>query len=149
MALGYLVLTLCYYKGVFGGRDLKWMSTSLFFENGTTYDQTLILNADNSLNKTKLAEVGLPYYTTTYAVSQMCYNFSLGAAVVHVMLWYWADLKRGEIPHLVRTLRILIPCVQRHDMRLPHCVASASRSRSTTLTTGRCRSTRKCQYGGT
>ena len=96
MALGYLVLTLCYYKNIFGGRQLDFMSTSLFFENGTTYDQSLILNADNSLNRTKLAEVGLPYYTTTYSISQMCYNFSLGAAIVHVLLWYWADLKRGE-----------------------------------------------------
>ncbi|EPS96475.1 OPT oligopeptide transporter [Fomitopsis schrenkii] len=104
MAIGYLVLTLCYYKGVFGGRDLEFMSTSLFFQNGTTYDQTLILNEDNSLNRTRLAEVGLPYYTTTYAISQMCYNFSLGAAIVHVLLWYWEDLKRAS-RHAIATVR--------------------------------------------
>ncbi|KAH9924206.1 OPT oligopeptide transporter [Fomitopsis serialis] len=104
MAIGYLVLTLCYYKNVFGGRELEWMSTSLFFENGTTYDQSLILNPDNSLNRTALAEVGLPYYTTTYAISQMCYNFSFGACIVHVLLWYWSDLKKAA-KHAVSTLR--------------------------------------------
>lgn len=25
-----------------------------------------------------------------------CYNLALGASVTHVLVWYWADLKRGE-----------------------------------------------------
>ncbi|KZT10438.1 OPT oligopeptide transporter [Laetiporus sulphureus 93-53] len=95
MAIGYVVLMVCYYKNVFNGRNTDWMSTSLFFPNGTSYNQSLILNADNSLNVTKLDEVGLPQFTTTYALSQMCYNFSFGAAFVHVILWHWKDLKKA------------------------------------------------------
>ncbi|GJE86746.1 OPT oligopeptide transporter [Phanerochaete sordida] len=93
MAIGYLVLTLAYYKNSFGARDLDFMSTSLFGTDGGTYNQSAILTPENGLDKSKLAEIGLPRYTATYVVSQMCYNFSLGAAIVHVMLWHWNDLK--------------------------------------------------------
>ncbi|PCH45026.1 OPT oligopeptide transporter [Wolfiporia cocos MD-104 SS10] len=95
MAIGYVVLTVCYYRNVFHGRDLVWMSTSLFASNGSTYDQSAILTPDNTLDPAKLDEVGLPQFTTTYAISQMCYNFSLGAAIVHVLVWNWRDLKRA------------------------------------------------------
>lgn len=96
MAIGYVVLTLAYYKNSFNARDLVFMSTSLFGLDGSTYNQTAILTPDNTLDKTKLAQAGLPRYTATYVVSQMCYNFSLGAALVHVLLWHWDDLKDGE-----------------------------------------------------
>ena len=95
MAIGYLVLTLAYYRNAFNGGDLKFMSTSLFGKDGDTYNQSAILTSDYSVDAEKLAELGLPRYTTTYTISQMCYNFSLGAAIVHVLLWHWKDLKRG------------------------------------------------------
>ncbi|OSX63333.1 hypothetical protein POSPLADRAFT_1045686 [Postia placenta MAD-698-R-SB12] len=95
MAIGYLVLTLTYYHNVFNGRDLVWMSSALFGTDGGTYNQSAILTPSNQLDPEKLAEVGLPRFTTTYAISQMCYNVSLGAAIVHVLLWYWGDLKKG------------------------------------------------------
>ena len=95
MAIGYLVLTLAYYRNAFNGGDLKFMSTSLFGRDGDTYNQSAILTSDYSVDAEKLAELGLPRYTTTYTISQMCYNFSLGAAIVHVLLWHWKDLKRG------------------------------------------------------
>ncbi len=91
--LGYIVLTACYYTNVFNGRDILWMSTALFNNEGGSYDQKAILTPENTLNSTALATVGLPRYTTTYAISQMCYNFSLGAAIVHVLLWHWPELK--------------------------------------------------------
>ncbi|KAJ3474399.1 hypothetical protein NLI96_g12479 [Meripilus lineatus] len=95
MAIGYLVLTLCYYNNVFGARDLVFMSTSLFGKDGKVYNQTAILTPEYSLDPSKLQEIGLPRYTTTYVVSQICYNLSLGAAIVHVFLWHWDDLKRA------------------------------------------------------
>lgn len=95
MAIGYLVLTLAYYKNSFNARDLVFMSTSLFGTDGGTYNQSAILTSENTLDPTKLEAVGLPRYTATYTVSQMCYNFSLGAALVHVALWHWRELKAG------------------------------------------------------
>lgn len=94
MALGYIVLTSCYYANIYNGRDLVFMSTSLFGSDGSTYNQTAVLT-DNKLDPSKLAEIGLPRYTTSYSVSQLVYNLSMGAAVTHVILWSWSDLKRG------------------------------------------------------
>ena len=95
MALGYIVLTTCYYNNVFNGRDILWMSQSLFNNEGGSYNQSAILTPQNTLDSSKLDSVGLPRYTTTYAISQMCYNFSLGAAIVHVLLWNWPELTRA------------------------------------------------------
>ena len=72
MALGYIVLTTVYYSNTFNGRDIKWMSTNLFGSDGQAYNQSAILTPDNKLDPSKLADVGLPRYTATYAVSQVC-----------------------------------------------------------------------------
>ncbi|KAI0700199.1 OPT oligopeptide transporter [Cytidiella melzeri] len=93
MAIGYVILTVAYYAGSFHAKDLVFMSTSLFDSKGQTYNQTAILTPDHVLDRSKLEAVGLPRFTTTYAISQMCYNFSMGAAIVHVLLWHWSDLK--------------------------------------------------------
>ncbi|KAJ7650709.1 OPT oligopeptide transporter protein-domain-containing protein [Roridomyces roridus] len=93
MFLGYIVLTSCYYSNVFNGRDLKWMSTSLFGSDGSTYNQSQVITADYRLNTTALEIVGLPRYTTTYAISQLCYNLSLGSAVTYLFIWHWPELK--------------------------------------------------------
>ncbi|KAL1701488.1 OPT oligopeptide transporter protein-domain-containing protein [Schizophyllum commune] len=95
MALCYLVMTLCYYNNVFDGRNLPWMSTSLFGDDGKTYDQSSIITADYHLNKTALEAVGLPRYTTTYAISQLAYNLSVGASVTTIFLWYFPELKQA------------------------------------------------------
>ncbi|KAF7365018.1 hypothetical protein MVEN_00372900 [Mycena venus] len=93
MWLGYIVLTSCYYSNVFNGRDLPWMSTSLFSIEGDSYNQSEVITADYKLNATALETVGLPRYTTTYALSQLCYNLSLGAAVTYLFLWHWPELR--------------------------------------------------------
>lgn len=95
MAICYLVMTLCYYNNVFNGRNLPWMSTSLFGDDGETYDQSSIITADYHLNKTALEAVGLPRYTTTYAISQLAYNLSVGASVTTIFLWYFPELKQA------------------------------------------------------
>ncbi|KAI0330064.1 OPT oligopeptide transporter [Cubamyces sp. BRFM 1775] len=95
IAIGYITLTLAYYNNAFDGRNLVWMSTALFDSQGGSYNQTAILTPENTVDQSQLASVGLPRYTTTYVISQMCYNFGLGAAIVHVLLWHWSDLKKA------------------------------------------------------
>ncbi|VDC07714.1 unnamed protein product [Peniophora sp. CBMAI 1063] len=93
MVFGYIVLTSAYYSNLYDGKDILWMSTSLFNSNGSTYDQDAVLTPEYTLNETAIATVGLPRYTTTYVISQMTYNLSLGAAITHVFLYNWKDLK--------------------------------------------------------
>ncbi|KAJ3784083.1 OPT oligopeptide transporter [Lentinula aff. detonsa] len=95
LGIGYIVLTACYYSNVFNGRDLIWMSTSLFGTNGSIYDQDAVITSDYRLNETALESVGLPRYTTTFAVSQLCYNLSIGAAVTTLLLWHWPELTKA------------------------------------------------------
>ncbi|KAJ7284604.1 OPT oligopeptide transporter protein-domain-containing protein [Mycena rebaudengoi] len=92
MAIGYMVLTGCYYANVFNGRDLPFMSNSLFAEDGSTYNQSQVVTTDFHLNATAVETVGLPRYASSYAISQLCFNLSLGAAVTYVFLWHWPEL---------------------------------------------------------
>ena len=97
MALGYLFLTGGYYLNVFNGRDLAFMSTALFGSDGNSYNQTAVIGPDFKLDPDALATVGLPRYTTTYALSQLFYNLSLGSAFTYIVIWHWPELKAGEL----------------------------------------------------
>ncbi|KAH7889787.1 OPT oligopeptide transporter protein-domain-containing protein [Phlebopus sp. FC_14] len=94
MLLCYALMMGCYYGDVFQGysRGLPFMSTALFSSNGSTYDQSAILNSNNQLDPVKYAEVGPPYMTTTYAVSLLVSYASMGAAFSHILLWNWREL---------------------------------------------------------
>ena len=95
MGIGYVVLTAAYYGNVFNGKDLTFMSTSLFGLDGNTYNQSAVLNSDYQPNLDALETIGLPRFTTTYAISQLCYNLSLGAAFTSLVLWHWQEMKTG------------------------------------------------------
>ncbi|KAF8182028.1 OPT oligopeptide transporter [Pholiota molesta] len=93
MGLGYIVLTAAYYSNVFNGRDIPFMSTGLFGNDGSSYNQSAVIDTNYRVNQEALDIIGLPRYTTTYAISQLCYNLSLGAAFTYIVLWHWPELK--------------------------------------------------------
>lgn len=80
------------------------MSNALFGSDGSTYNQSAVITPDYKLNQTALEEIGLPRYTTTYAISQLAYNLSLGAAVTYIFLWHWKELKTGALTSLLPTV---------------------------------------------
>lgn len=145
MGLGYIVLTTAYYGNLYNGRDILWMSNSLFNNNGTRYNQTAVLTPDYQLNYTAVATVGLPRYTTTYTISQLCYNLSLGAAITHVLLYNWKDLVTGMCTRFENVASRLI--LGQHSAISGICLRT--RRILTTRTTRSCSSTRRCQCGGT
>lgn len=87
-------------------------------QNGTEYNQTLILNDDYTLNEEKLAVQGLPWFAATQTVTKIGSSLSFGAtsaflcfldthsaytdryAVTHIALWngkqLWDAIKRGR-----------------------------------------------------
>lgn len=77
----------------------------MFYENGSIYDQSTILNADFSLNRTLLAEQGLPWYATTNAIYYLGQNMALGATFTHCVLWYGRDVLEAFKGYRSRTLR--------------------------------------------
>lgn len=61
----------------------------------TKHNQNATYIPNNPLDPAKLAVYGAPRYTTTYAISQLAYNLSLGAAIVHVLIWNWRELREA------------------------------------------------------
>ncbi|KDE06510.1 hypothetical protein MVLG_03161 [Microbotryum lychnidis-dioicae p1A1 Lamole] len=81
-----------YFGNVWNAKNYPFLGQNLFYENGTRYHQSLILDAHFNLNKTALAEQGLPSYAWTNAMRYLGVNLSVGASITHVILWYRKDL---------------------------------------------------------
>ncbi|CAO3695028.1 hypothetical protein G6F70_002764 [Rhizopus microsporus] len=83
---------LAYYFNVWNAQSFPFLSNSIFrlFPNGTAeyYPQGEVLNSDNTVNQTALAEVGIPVYSTIYAISYVVVNMTLTATISHVFLFY-------------------------------------------------------------
>ena len=71
MALGYIVLTTAYYSNAFNGRNLVFMSTSLFGSDGSVYNQSAILTPDFNLDPGKLREIGVPSELSAFTNSRL------------------------------------------------------------------------------
>ncbi|ROV97875.1 hypothetical protein VSDG_04884 [Cytospora chrysosperma] len=99
--IGYfmcIALTIgAYYGNVWRAKDFPFMAQDLFklYDNGTAvvYDQTQILDSDNVVGDAALDAYGLPWFSTSNAISMLVMNMAITAAVVHVFLWHWDDLK--------------------------------------------------------
>ncbi|KAG1895556.1 OPT oligopeptide transporter protein-domain-containing protein [Suillus fuscotomentosus] len=95
--LGYIlcmvVFVAVYYKNIWMAQNFPFLSQLLFYENGTQYDQTLILNANYEVDPTLLAEQGLPYYSSTWIVYLLTSNLGLAATFTHLLLWNRDDLR--------------------------------------------------------
>ncbi|GAA6055417.1 hypothetical protein JCM3770_006982 [Rhodotorula araucariae] len=77
-----------YANNVWSAQNFPFMGQDLFYENGTQYDQTLILNADFTLNSTALAEQGLPWLVPSWAMYTIGCNLAIGATITYVALWF-------------------------------------------------------------
>ncbi|KAG0707311.1 OPT oligopeptide transporter protein-domain-containing protein [Suillus ampliporus] len=95
--LGYIlcmvVFVAVYYNNIWKAQNFPFLSQLLFYENGTEYNQTLILNANYEVDPTLLAEQGVPYYASTWVVYLLTSNLGLAATFTHLLLWNWDDLR--------------------------------------------------------
>lgn len=69
------------------------LSQTLFYENGTEYNQTLILNDQYEVDPVLLAEQGLPFYASTWVVQLLTTNLGMAATFTHLLLWNYSDIK--------------------------------------------------------
>ncbi|KDQ57535.1 hypothetical protein JAAARDRAFT_130586 [Jaapia argillacea MUCL 33604] len=95
--LGYLlcmvVFVIVWYRNIWQAQNFPFLSQTLFYENGTVYDQLLILNDQYEVDPTLLAEQGLPYYASTWVVQLLATNLGLAATFTHLLLWNREDLR--------------------------------------------------------
>ncbi|THH03265.1 hypothetical protein EW145_g6393 [Phellinidium pouzarii] len=94
--LGYLlcmvVFCAVFYKNIWQSRNLPFLSQELFYENGTVYDQLLILNSDFEVDPALLKVQGLPLYAGTWVVQLLATNLGMAATFTHLILWNYKDL---------------------------------------------------------
>ncbi|GAA6017890.1 hypothetical protein JCM10207_003489 [Rhodosporidiobolus poonsookiae] len=95
VCVGIVLICASYANNVWNAQNFPFMAQDLFYENGTLYDQTTILNADYSLNETALAEQGLPWYSTSMALYYLACDLALGATITHCALWYFPQVKEA------------------------------------------------------
>ncbi|KAF8447559.1 OPT oligopeptide transporter protein-domain-containing protein [Boletus edulis BED1] len=97
MFIGYIlcivVFVAVFYGNIWKSQNLPFLSQLLFYENGTMYDQLLILNSNFEVDPTLLAEQGLPYYAGTWVVYLLSTNLGLAATFTHLFLWNRDDLR--------------------------------------------------------
>jgi hypothetical protein len=65
------------------------------FTNYAEYNQTLILNDKNEIDPDLLKAYGLPNLTITYLSYLITTGVGTTAAIVHLCLWNWHDVKYG------------------------------------------------------
>ncbi|KAH7913890.1 OPT oligopeptide transporter protein-domain-containing protein [Hygrophoropsis aurantiaca] len=82
-----------YYMNIWKAQNFPFLSQLLFNEDGTPYNQTLILNSNNEVDPALLAEVGLPWYASTWVINLLVTNLGLAATFTHLMLWNLDDMR--------------------------------------------------------
>ncbi|KAF8663701.1 hypothetical protein AX16_000876 [Volvariella volvacea WC 439] len=110
-AICMIAFCACYARNVWNGQNFPFLSQSLFYENGTRYNQLLILDENLMLDHAKLAEQGLPWFASSQVLTKIGANMAIGATITHVFLWYGKDIitvikkyRAGETydPHLAK-----------------------------------------------
>ncbi|KAF8071803.1 OPT oligopeptide transporter protein-domain-containing protein [Lyophyllum atratum] len=97
--IGYIlcmvVFVAVYYKNIWQSKNFPFLSQELFYENGTVYDQLLILNDKFEVDPALLAEQGLPFYAGTWVVQLLTTNLGMAATFTHLLLWNRDDLRNA------------------------------------------------------
>ncbi|KII92275.1 hypothetical protein PLICRDRAFT_50693 [Plicaturopsis crispa FD-325 SS-3] len=95
--VGYIlcmvVFVAVFYKNIWQAQNFPFLSQTLFYENGTQYDQLLILNDHLEVDPKLLAEQGLPFYAATWVVQLLSSNLGMAATFTHLLLWNRDDLR--------------------------------------------------------
>ncbi|KAN0125414.1 oligopeptide transporter, partial [Lactarius tabidus] len=95
--IGYVlcivVFVAVYYNNIWESKNFPFLSQELFYENGTVYDQLLILNDKFEVDPTLLAEQGLPFYAGTWVIYLLTTNMGSAATLTHLLLWNHNDLR--------------------------------------------------------
>ncbi|KAF7732471.1 hypothetical protein EC973_003216 [Apophysomyces ossiformis] len=96
IVLLWIIAPALYYSNAWDAQKFPFLSNDLFYvyKNGTVdkYPQKEVLNPDNTLNETKYAEIGPPYYSIVFGVSYILINMMVTATITHIGLYYGKDI---------------------------------------------------------
>ena len=89
-----------YYRNTWSSMDFPFLSQQIYsntsnFTSYEIYNQSLILNADLTINDTAVDFYGVPWLAGTNVASYITFNAGFTANFVHMFLWNYADIKLG------------------------------------------------------
>ncbi|CAH7684195.1 putative oligopeptide transporter [Phakopsora pachyrhizi] len=92
LIIALFIFSLSYTNSWFSGgisRSFPFLSVSLLSANGTEYPIRKVIGLDGVKDSATVNDIGLPFYTSTYVVSQLLMTISAGSALSHVFLHQW------------------------------------------------------------
>ncbi|KAF4583571.1 hypothetical protein EYR38_002324 [Pleurotus pulmonarius] len=89
----YIAIMAIYYSNTWNSLAFPMLSSSIFSPNGSIYHQSAVFGHTFELNKTALAEVGLPALTGSNAWNNLTGNLAIGGLVAHVILFWGHHIK--------------------------------------------------------
>ncbi|RKF62996.1 Oligopeptide transporter 6 [Erysiphe neolycopersici] len=97
--IGFGLQTGLYYGNVWNAKSFPFLGQQLYSRSSNSthyrvYNQSEILNYEHELNATALAVKGTPYFAATHASYLLTTNLSIGAMILHVLLWNRDDLRQ-------------------------------------------------------
>ncbi|TFY64780.1 hypothetical protein EVJ58_g2402 [Rhodofomes roseus] len=90
--INYFLLPAIFASNVWHSKSFPFISQNLFNEDGSIYNQSLILNPDFSLNKTAFEIHGQPWQSGSTVIYNLGINMSIGATFVHIALWHGKEI---------------------------------------------------------
>ncbi|KAH9890519.1 oligopeptide transporter [Cubamyces lactineus] len=96
----YVAIMGIYYSNVWNSKAFPMLSTSLYSQNGSVYDQMAVFGPTFQLNETALEIVGLPALTGSNAWSNLCQNLGIGGLIAHTIFFWgpyvWDSFKQAR-----------------------------------------------------
>lgn len=87
-----------YYSNTWNARRLPFLSQLMYSDKSTSakyvkYNQTQILDSNYRIDNALLEKHHLPVLTASHAFGMTMVNIGISAAIIHMILWHWPDIK--------------------------------------------------------
>lgn len=87
-----LLFSIAHKNNWLGGGHLPFISFSLLDQDGQVYKTSLVINPDGTENTKAIAELGMPYFSTSYILGKAFVCFAASAAFTTAILKKWRTI---------------------------------------------------------
>ena len=99
-AICIVVFIAAFYTNLWNAQNFPLLSQVLFPEtsnstNHVQWNQTAVIGPDNIIDQAALATEGLPWFTTSYAISLLTGSMCFTAAITYLFLFFWPEMKEA------------------------------------------------------
>lgn len=100
VVLCIVVFAGAFYTNLWNAQNFPFLSQVLFSEasnstNSIQWNQSAVIGPDNIINQAALATEGLPWFATSYAINLVATDICVTAAITHLCLYYWPEMREA------------------------------------------------------